>query len=511
MLCADAVIEALKDHQVDTVFGYPGANIAPLYQALSQSDIRHILCGNEQFAGMEAAGYTAVSGKTGVCFATSGPGAVNMLSGIANAWADSVPLIVITGQVARDKIGTDAFQEADITGAAAPFCKYSFLVTDPSLIKRYLDEAFYLAETGRKGPVLLDIPLDIQKSETAQFEKKRSLPGYQPIPALDKDRIEEAAFRINQAARPLLLLGGGVRAARVSGITARLINKGIPAVYTMNGRSTVPAGSLVLGMAGIYGARRANEALNSCDLLVLLGSRATERTLQSTRVPAIHIDIDQAELSKNLPAFTIAADLAEALPLLEERVSPRQPWITRIEEEPLHLYQQFSRYVSKHFDGALTADVGQNLIWTLSGADENRRIITSSGLGSMGFAVPAAIGAAATGLSAFAFCGDGGLGMSLSELSVIRAEGLDIKIAVADNGGLGMIYELQKDCYQGNHFAVTLAGRPNLETLADAYGFGCVSLSREDDMERCYEKAIAHHGGCFIRIKCRLDDTAYRR
>lgn len=511
MLCADAVIESLKAHKVDTVFGYPGANIAPLYQALSKSGIRHILCGNEQFAGMEAVGYSAASSKTGVCFVTSGPGAVNMLSGIANAWADSVPLVVITGQVALNKIGTDAFQEADITGAAAPFCKYSFLVTDPKTVQRHIDEAFYLAESGRGGPVLLDIPLDVQQSEVAVFEKEMSLPGYRPVPPVDKERLAEAAFRINQAKRPLLLIGGGVRAAHAGSLVARIMAKGFPAAYTMNGRSCVPQGPLLLGMAGVYGTPGANEALKNCDLLILLGSRATERTLQNIHVPAIHIDIDQAELSKNLPAFTIAADLAEALPLMEEKLQPREPWVRRREEQMMYVYQKFCRYVSQHFDGAMTADVGQNLIWALSGADENRRLITSSGLGSMGFAVPAAIGAASTGISAVAFCGDGGFCMSLSELAVIAAQELDVKIVVADNGGLGMIYELQNDWYDGNHFAVTLSGMPNMEKLAAAYGFDCVSLSREEDIERYYDKMMAHRGGCILRIKCDLEDTAYRR
>lgn len=501
MRCAEAIVDELVKSGVDTVFGYPGANIAPLYEALRKSGIRHILCGNEQFAAMEASGYTAATGKTGVCFVTSGPGAVNMLSGLANAFFDSIPLVVFSGQVGRQMIGTDAFQEADTTGASASFCKHSFLLTKASAARRSVKEAFYIASTGRKGPVLIDLPLDVQEEDVDGEASGMDLPGYHPAPVCDEETLRCAIERIDRAERPLLVVGGGVRCSGTGSVIDRLMEKGFSAVVTMNGRSAVSPHPGNLGMAGVYGRSDANRAVKESDLLILLGTRVTERTVQGIKKDAIHIDIDRAELGKNMEAFTVLADITEALPILAKEVKARKRWITRSEdEEALPLYSAVCRYAAERTADVLTADVGDNLIRTLRGVDEKRRVLTSSGFGSMGYAVPAAIGAASTGRAATAFCGDGGFVMSLSELSVIRAEHLNVRIIIDDNGELGMISRLQKDRCHVPAFATALSGTPQVVPIAEAFGMKGFCITSRDEIEEVFARA-GQGGAAIISVR----------
>ncbi len=506
MKCSDAIIEKLKEHEVTTVFGYPGANIAPLYDSLSESGIKHMLCGNEQFVAMEASGYFYHTKKTGVCFVTSGPGAVNAVSGIANAWADSCPLVIFSGQVPSDKIGTDAFQEADITGAVAPFCKYSFLVKDAKSIKRTIDEAFLIAETGRCGPVLIDIPLDIQEEEAEYFEEGIDLPGYKYEFLPDEEKIIEASKMINSSKRPLILSGGG--AEKTTELVSKLSQKGINIVTTMRGRGYIEDSPYNLGMAGIYGSKMANEAIKNTDCLIVLGSRLSERTILSHVENSIHIDIDKAELSKNIKSLGINADISYVLERLIPMIDEREPFFKKEEDNyEGNLFTDFASYVSRCFNGFMSADVGQNLILALKGIEKGKNVALSSGLGSMGYAIPSSIGASSEGGASFAFCGDGGLNMSISELSLIKAENLNVKIVVLDNESLGMIYELQKKSFGENYFATDLNGVAELKSLALAYGFGYFCLENKEDIKKAYDEAISHNGGFIIRIKLPLKDS----
>lgn len=505
MKCAKAVTEKLKEHGVTAVFGYPGANIAPIYDELGKSSFQLIMSGNEQFSAMEAAGFSSVSGKPGVCFVTSGPGASNMISGIANAWADSVPLVVFSGQVPLSKIGTDAFQEADITGAAAPFLKYSYLVKEPENIGRYIDEAFFLASTGRCGPVLIDIPFDVQNSEIKEPGGGIFLPGYKHVFSPDSEKLTEAAKMLNSSSRPVILAGGGAKNA------AREIKKlgemGFPIALTMNATGLIPEEKYNLGMAGIYGTPEANAALSESDAVLIVGARTSERTVTCKIKKAIHIDIDKAELSKNLESFDILSDASEALKRLIPLLDSRKPFKVRGEEKRKNLFSRLAEQVS-HLDVPVSVDVGQNMIFALRGLS-GKRPISSSGLGSMGFSVPAAIGAAVISGTAFAFTGDGGFNMALSELYVIAQNKLNIKIAVLNNSGLGMIYELQERQYNKNHVSVSLSGMPDLKLLASSYGFGYASIRSEDDILRALNAAMSFSGGFILDVSADISESAF--
>lgn len=505
MKCAKAVIEKLKEHGVSTVFGYPGANIAPIYDELSKSGICAVMSGNEQFSAMEAAGFSAVTGSVGVCFVTSGPGAANMISGIANAWADSVPLVVFSGQVPLCKIGTDAFQEADITGAAAPFLKYSYLVKEPEKIGQYIDEAFFLASTGRCGPVLIDIPSDIQEKDIASPGGGICLPGYKFRFSPDSEKIAAAAKILNSASRPVILAGGGAKGA--ANELEALGKLGFPVALTMNATGLLPPDEYNLGMAGIYGTPEANSALKESDAVLIVGARTSERTVNCDIKNAIHIDIDKAELSKNVKSFDILSDAREALSLLIPLIAPRTLFIGRGEEKRKNLFSHLAEAVAK-LGVPVSVDVGQNMIFALRGF-EGKRPIASAGLGSMGFSVPAAIGAAAVSGSAFAFTGDGGFNMALSELFVIAQNRLNVKIAVLNNSGLGMIYELQELKYNKNHVSVSLSGMPDLKKLAESYGFGYARLENEEGIPRVLSEASGFDGGFIIDVVSDIKESAF--
>lgn len=505
MKCAEAIIKKLVEHGVTTVFGYPGANIAPLYDELKKSGIRHILSGNEQFSAMEAAGFSFSVGKPGICFVTSGPGATNAISGIANAWADSVPLIVFSGQVPLAKIGTDAFQEADITGAAAPFLKYSYLIKSPSEINRAIDEAFLLASTGRPGPVLIDIPLDVQLACAKHFDEGISLPGYKFSFPPDAEKISRAAQMINSSERPVVLAGGGAKNA--AKFIAELGKKGIPVALTARAHGLIPCEDFNLGMAGIYGRIDSNRALKESDCVIIIGSRVSERTVTCEIKHSVHIDIDRAELSKNLNSYCIHSAAEEALPLLLPLIRERRLHIRRGEGGGKNL---FSRYAEKIGETGfpVSVDVGQNMVFALRGL-EGTRVISSLGLGSMGFSVPAAIGAASVSKTAFALTGDGGLNMSLPELFVIAQNMLNVKIAVMNNGGLGMIHELQKRSYNENYCAVSLSGMPNLKALASSYGFDYARVEAEADIADAVANALSHNGGFITEVISDIAESAF--
>ncbi|MDP4132683.1 MAG: thiamine pyrophosphate-binding protein [Bacillota bacterium] len=515
---AKAVINTLKEQGVEVVFGYPGANIAPLYDELKKSGIRHVLTRSEQAAGHAACGYAASGKKTCVCFATSGPGAVNLITAVANASADSVPMVIFTGQVETGRIGTDAFQEADITGATMPFSKYNFLIKNPSDIIRNVREAFYIASTGRKGPVLIDIPFNIQTEEidTDDEAAEFDLPGYK-VPGNPKlKELNEAANLINQASKPLIVAGGGVFASGAEEALKLFMESfNIPAVYSMMGRGAVASEKLNLGMAGVYGSDFANKAVIDSDLLILAGSRATERTLMGINKKSVHIDIDPAEQGKNIDSLGVTGDLKAALNALMLLVKRKEQSIKKEPEnlgfheglDPIYFFSILSDNLK---DEIITADVGQNLIWALKGIKDSKRIIMSGGLGAMGFALPAAIGAATESKKdGVVICGDGGFQMSLSELATAASLKLNLKVIIMDNSSLGMIRELQKDEYNENYSAVDLTG-PKLKYIAKAYGASYGEISKNEEAENELGKMMNTEGIYILRVITDPDESAFR-
>ncbi|MCI8622863.1 MAG: biosynthetic-type acetolactate synthase large subunit [Provencibacterium sp.] len=513
---AQAVLEALTAQKVRVVFGYPGAAICPVYDRLLDFPIRHVLVRQEQNAVHAASGYARASGQTGVVFATSGPGATNLLTGLATAYMDSIPLVAITGQVSLDQIGKDVFQEADITGAAEPFTKYSYLCKDPRQIGRILKEAFYIAASGRPGPVLIDLPVDVQRAEIAfSYPDSVSIRGYKPTFAGNALQIKRVAEAIASARRPLVCIGGGVLSAGAGAETARLAERcGLPVVSTLMGLSAIPSSHpLYFGMLGAYGNETANFAVRGADLLVIIGARAGDRAMATPsflekRSRVVHIDVDPAEIGKNVGASiplvgdakSIVSQLLdctgrpdcgewverltrkreEAEALWAQRLSPPKPGFIH----PLRFMRRLSERLAS--DAVVTADVGQNQIWAAHGLRLRQgRFLTSGGMGTMGYSLPAAIGAklAAPGRQTVVVCGDGSLQMQQMELATLCQEGLDIKLAVLDNRSLGMVRELQRLQYGGRLSASALDGGPDFLKLAEAYALPGLRLTEEEQME----------------------------
>jgi len=510
MTTAAALVKCLEKENISTVFGYPGAAICPFYDELSRSKIQHILVRHEANAGHSASGMARITGKPAVCVATSGPGAVNLITAIATAYMDSIPIIAITGQVCTDQIGKDVFQEADITGAAEPFVKHSYLIKDAQSLPRIVKEAFYIASTGRPGPVLLDIPLDVQLTEiefsAEDYPKTIDIRSYKPSTNGNKLQIKRVIEAISRAKKPLICAGGGshglfCRPADGAATTGSLLMKlaeraDIPVINTMMGIGSFPAEHhLYHGMAGMHGNAVANRAMNECDLLILLGARINDRAtlaMQSRELKVIHVDIDPAEIGKNLPtAIPVVGDICIVLTQM-------------LEQLPQKKHTEWNKYLQNHAktpakgghtsagtavnpkefigvlnrlmpaDTVIVADVGQNQIWTANNIilGEGGRFLTSGGMGTMGYSVPAAIGAkkADSSREVIAICGDGSFQMQFMELATTVQHNIAVKIIVMINGRLGMVHELQKLKYNSNFTAVSLDGSPDLVKLAEAYG-----------------------------------------
>lgn len=525
---AQAMTKCLIAEDVKVVFGYPGAAICPFYDALLDTDIRHILVRHEANGGHEASGYARVTGKPAVCIATSGPGAVNLITAIATAYADSIPIICITGQVARSQIGSDAFQEADITGSAEPFVKHSYLVSNAEDIPRIFKEAFYIAGTGRPGPVLIDVPMDVQK-ELIEFEYPESVDirGYKPTVKGNFMQVKRVYAALKEAEKPLICVGGGVFAAdAVREVRQLARTMDIPVISTMMGISAFPSQDpLFYGMLGTHGVKTANRAVNDCDTLFLIGARVGDRAVKtplalerSTKI--IHIDIDPAEIGKNIGVdYPLVGDAKLVLRQLLELAEPiRHPeWLSHLDslraeesfaEAPAGTVnpREFIDLLSSKMpdDAIICADVGQNQIWTCNEYKfrDGGRFITSGGMGTMGYSIPAAIGAklAAPERSVAAVCGDGSFQMQMMELATAVQHGVDIKIIVMKNSRLGMVRELQTNGYDDRQTAVFLDGSPDLITLAKAYGIKALHVHDRESMEQAAEQLANGSGLMFAEV-----------
>ena len=529
MKASKAIVRCLEKEKITTVFGYPGAAICPLYDALSDSSIRHVLMRQEQSAGHAASGYARISGKAGVCLATSGPGATNLITAIASAYMDSIPLVAITGQVQSFLIGRDVFQEADITGACAPFIKNSTLVKDPKELPRVIKEAFHIARTGRPGPVLVDIPVDILESDMGDFSYPAGvhIVGYKPSVAGHALQIKRAAEALSKSERPVLCAGGGVLSCHAEGLLARLAERlDIPVIHTMMGVGVLPATHpLSLGMLGSYGVPAANQALYQADTVLIVGARVGDRAVAaahqlSDNAKVIHIDVDPAEIGKNLPVdIPIVGDAAAVLETLLNQTKPQfhTDWVRSCRAKKMYSEEpEQDGYVSPgrligrlcsrmEPDGILVADVGQNQIWSANHFDlPQGRFLTSGGMGTMGYSLPAAIGAslAASDRQVAVVCGDGAFQMSQMELATVCQEKIPLKIVVFNNRRLGMIRELQDKKYRGRRYSVDLVG-PDFIRLAQAYGIESLRLERDGDTDAALERLLGSQSA--FLLECMID------
>lgn len=521
MTGAAAMVRCLELEGVKTAFGYPGAAICPFYDALAGSSIHHVLVRTEQNAAHAASGYARISGTVGVCIATSGPGATNLLTGIASAYMDSIPLVIITGQVRSDLLGRDVFQEADITGAAAPFTKHSYIVSRAADIPRIFKEAFHIASTGRPGPVLIDVPIDMQQRSIADFDyqKPADIIGYKPRVQGHSLQIKKAVEALKTCKRPVVCAGGGIFSAGAQEELRQLVEKlQLPTITTMMGIGALPtAHPLNLGMLGTHGCAPANKAIRDADLVIMAGARVGDRAVAApgqvaTRAKIIHIDVDPAEIGKNMPAhIPIVGDLKNVLRDLVAQAEGQAPqeWVQAVTErkkryaakpiEPVDGYvepKSFMRTLSRRMaaDGVLCADVGQNQIWSANYYEVREgRFLTSGGMGTMGYSIPCAVGAkaAAPGRQVCAVCGDGSFQMSMMELGTICQEGLGVKIIIMRNTRLGMVRELQDNHYKGVHSAVYLDGSPDFVKIAGAYGIPARLVSSNEEAEAALEEMWA--------------------
>ena len=516
MTVAKAMTECLAAEGISTVFGYPGAAICPFYDELYKTDIRHILVRHEVNGGHAASGYARITGKPAVAVATSGPGALNLITAIATAYMDSVPMVVITGQVNSDQIGRDVFQEADITGSAEPFVKHSYLLKRPEDTAEVFKRAFYIAGTGRRGPVLIDVPFDVQKAEIDfEYPDTVDIRSYRPSTTGNGNQIKRAANQLAAAKKPLILAGGGL----FTGNAAELMRKfaeqtDIPVVSTMMGLGAIPTDSpLFYGMLGMHGCKAANTAVNSCDTLILLGARVGDRAIAAMKqrddLTVIHVDIDPAEIGKNLDVdIPIVGDLTLVLGQLLEAVAAGEhaewkSWLDGFREdkaiqpapEGYVNPKQFIRTLDKFLpdNAVVVADVGQNQIWTARNITINGgRFLTSGGMGTMGYSLPAAIGAklADPSRQVVAICGDGSFQMQMMELATAVQHDVAVKVIVMKNNYLGMVRELQEKAYDNRLMAVSIDGSPCFTKLADAYGIANELVDSPDKMEAAFRRMM---------------------
>lgn len=513
MTGALAMVRCLELEGVQTIFGYPGAAICPFYDNLATSQIHHVLVRTEQNAAHAASGFARISGRPGVCVATSGPGATNLLTGIASAYMDSIPLVVITGQVRSDLLGRDVFQEADITGAAEPFTKHSYIIKKAADIPQVFKEAFHIASTGRPGPVLIDVPIDMQQHTIPDFsyDQPVDIIGYKPRSQGHNLQIKKAVEALSACKRPVLCAGGGIFSAGAQKELRDFVEKyNMPTISTMMGIGTLPsAHPLYLGMLGSHGCAPANKAIRDADLVIMAGARVGDRAVAApgqvaTRAKIIHIDIDPAEIGKNMPAhIPIVGDLRIVLPELTNHLTSQAPceWVQTVTERkqryaakaipPENGYVEpktFMRALSHRMepDAVLCADVGQNQIWSANHFTiQDGRFLTSGGMGTMGYSIPCAVGAksADPGRQVCAVCGDGSFQMSMMELATICQEGLGVKIIVMRNTRLGMVRELQDNHYKGVHSGVYLDGSPDFVKIAAAYGIEARAVHSNEEAE----------------------------
>ena len=544
MRAVDAIIECLKAEGVDTVFGIPGGANLPTYDALYDGGVRHVLCRHEQGAGHAAEGYAKASGRVGVALATSGPGATNLVTPIADAVMDSVPTVFITGQVRTELIGTDGFQEADVTGITMPIVKHSLMVQDPREIPAAIHEAFHVARSGRPGPVLVDIPQDLSRADIS-YEPVDSvqLPGYQPTTEGNARQIKLAAKALANARRPVMYTGGGVVNANAAAELRDLcLSDRFPVTSTVMGLGAFPAPhEQWLGMLGMHGTRTANYAMDEADLIIAIGARFDDRITGklsefAPRAKFIHIDIDPAEISKNVPAhIPIVGDAKRILPrltaeyrALETDSSRLDGWWERIknwqDRHPLRYddsedteikpqYMIQALYEATGGQAIVTSDVGQHQMWTAQWYHfpEPRRWLNSGGLGTMGFGLPSAIGAkvACPDQTVVCVAGDGSLQMTSQELATCVTEDIPVKTFIMNNGYLGMVRQWQELFWDRRYSAVDMGTTPDWVKLAEAYGATGFRATDKTTLVEQMREALATDGPVVMDVAVTKEENCY--
>jgi acetolactate synthase I/II/III large subunit len=534
------ILSALEKEGVDLIFGFPGGAVIPLYDTLHDSSIKHLLVRHEQAAVHAADGYARVTGKPGVVFATSGPGATNLVTGIANAYMDSVPLVVITGQVASQFIGTDAFQEADITGITLPITKHNYLVKSVEDLPAILAEAFYIASTGRRGPVLIDIPKDVFDQEGYfEYNKNCHIPGYNPTYEGHAGQISRAVKVIRDAKRPVIFGGGGLIRSEASEALSRLANEAkIPVILSLMGLGAYPGdGEFFLGMPGMHGCVTANYALTEADLIIAAGVRFDDRVTGKLETFAqqakiIHIDIDPAEIGKNvLIDVPIVGDVRLVLEELLRKLKPGNTakWLKQIKTwqdkypiplgnektggclKPQFVIRELSRLSDSNT--IVATDVGQHQMWSAQHFNVRtpRSFLTSGGLGTMGYGFPAAIGAKLASPASRVICitGDGSFQMNIQELATVVNNKMDMVIALLNNGYLGMVRQWQDIFYDKRYACTAIPGSPDFVKVAEAYGASALRAVNEKEATAAIEKAFGLKGPVLIEFVVDPEENVY--
>ncbi|MFJ5670275.1 acetolactate synthase large subunit [Bacillus safensis] len=534
------LIEALKKEKVEVIFGYPGGAVLPIYDKIYDSGLFHVLPRHEQGAIHAAEGYARVSGKPGVVIATSGPGATNLVTGIADAMIDSLPLVVFTGQVATSVIGSDAFQEADVLGITMPITKHSYQVRNPEELPSVIKEAFHIATTGRPGPVLIDIPKDVASIEgTFEYDQPIDLPGYQPKIEPNYLQIRKLVEAVSRAEKPVILAGAGVLHGKASEELRQYVEQQqIPVAHTLLGLGGFPAKHpLFLGMAGMHGTYAANMALHQCDLLISIGARFDDRVTGNLNhfakhAKVAHIDIDPAEIGKNIhthiPVVGDSKLVLEELIKQDGKQGESDEWKIQLnqwkEEYPLWYVeneaegfkpQKLIEYIHQFTKGEaiVATDVGQHQMWAaqfypFENAD---KWVTSGGLGTMGFGLPAAIGAQLADQEAtvVAILGDGGFQMTLQELAVIRELNLPVKVIVLNNHSLGMVRQWQEIFYEERYSHSKFSEQPDFVKLSEAYGIKGIRISSDEEAKEKLEEALTSREPVFIDVNVARDEKVF--
>ncbi|MCX5678384.1 MAG: biosynthetic-type acetolactate synthase large subunit [Candidatus Omnitrophica bacterium] len=538
MTGAQILIECLKKEKVEVLFGYPGGQVLPIFDKLYDAPIKFILVRHEQAAAHAADGYARATGKTGVCIATSGPGATNLVTGIATAYMDSIPMVAITGQVKSFLIGNDAFQEADITGITRPITKHNYLVEDIKDLARIMKEAFHIASTGRPGPVLVDIPSDIQMQE-AEFEypEKVSIRGYNPTYAGHPGQIKRAAKAISDSKKPILYVGGGAIISDASKeVTDLAINNEIPVTMTLLGLGAFPiTHELSLGMLGMHGTAYANHAIMDSDLIVAVGARFDDRVTGkldafAPHAKVIHIDIDPASVSKNVDVdIPIVGDAKTILRELNKHVKKpdTQEWVKTIAEwkkkyplkykeddalRPQYILEQI--FEATNGNAIICTEVGQNQMWAAQfyKFTKPRTMLSSGGLGTMGYGFPAAIGAqlGVPAAQVFDIAGDGSIQMNIQELATAVANKLPVKIAILNNCYLGMVRQWQELFYKHRYSYTCLNGtEPDFVKLAEAYGAVGMLITKKEDVRPAIDKALKINNTVIMDFRIEQEENVF--
>ena len=536
---AQVVCESLMREGVEVIFGYPGGAVIPIYDALVDYPLRHVLVRHEQAAAHAADGYARATGRVGVCFATSGPGATNLVTGIATAYLDSSPLLAITGQVPTAHIGKDAFQEVDVTGITLPITKHNYLVTRAEDLPRVMKEAFHIARTGRPGPVLVDIAKDAQTGEIEfDYPEEVDLPGYKPTVRGHEGQIKQAAQLISESRRPVIFSGHGVTLANAQQELRRLAETiHAPVITTLLGIGSFPrTHALCLGMSGMHGEAYANKAVQGADVLIAVGMRFSDRVTGKVETFArdakvIHIDVDPAEIGKNVPVdVPVVGDVKHVLESLNARIEPTEhnEWLATV-----HAWRQESEqrdilnretddllppYIIRQIwhanqgDAIMVSDVGQNQMWEAQYYlhDRYRSLITSGGLGTMGFALPAAVGVqvGCPDDEVWVTVGDGGIQMNIQELATVVQEGLPLKIAILNNSYLGMVRQWQ-ELFFGRRYSGTPISSPDYVKLAEAYGLAGFRVTEKDAVVPTLRRAREVEGPVLIEFRVAEEENVY--